>query len=406
MKFKHKKTKLSILTCCIFLILLPLTSHCSNKTEHLIKNKSIMINDTLPSEEFAIGTEICSFRIITLTDKFFSFRKPDYNGGFFFGLQIASATNREHNKKVEFDKIKKISNYIIYAKEDVSARQGTWYIPHYNMYYIKIEPPFDISTFDLDSYKGEWLLYKEAEARSILPQDLMVLAQLNVYSSNNKDETMQWDKYVESLNNFQRKAIQNETFDLELIDKLKEEKKYDTIIRTTTSNLYYNTDLEAYEQPLDSNIFYLIRKKYYTNGAIKEKHYFYPGVYTSNALPIFSVYFDELGEANNAKSYMMEYGFNGAHITIEYLIKLLDYEKQINFKTGEGKPIMTINNSVNPHDINRGNIERLNIRSKWQITADDDPKSSIGLLIKHEDDSETVYLIDKSTRIILKKFKR
>lgn len=365
-----------------------------------------MVYDTLQSEVFSFGEGALSFRVLTLADKFFSFRKPDYNGGFFFGLQIASATQKEYDKEVEFDKIKKINNYIIYAKEELSARQGTWYIPHYNMYYIKIESPLDISTFDLDSYNGEWLSYKEAEARSILPQDLMVLARLNVFSSENKDETMQWENYVESLSNFQMKAIQNEIFDLKLIDKLKEEKKYDAIIHTSTGDLYYNTDLEACEQPLDSNIFYFIRKKYYTNGMIKEKHYFYPGVYTSNALPILSIYFNEGGEAINANQYMMEYGFNGANITIEYLIKLLSYEKQINFQAGEGKATMMINKEVNTHDINQGNAERLSIRSKWQITADDDPKSSIGLLIKHNNESETIYLIDKQTRIILKKFKR
>lgn len=398
------------LRCSIFSVFILVSIVCctNNKKDNFGNPPNIiytMPQDTLKPEEFSFGGDaVSSFRIITLGDKFFSYRKPDYNGGFFIGLQTASATRKEHEKKVEFDKLKKINNYIIYCKEDISQRSGTWDIPQYNMYYIKIEPPLDICTFDLESYAGEWQPYLNM-GMSPLPDPMMVLSRLNIYSSENPHETQQWEKYVGAVNTFREEALKMDTLDLDMIHQLRALGKYDTIMQTDRSILYINTDLEVYEQPLAKDIFYIIRKKYYPNGIMKEKFYFYPGVYTSHALPVFSFNYDENGEVY-IKDFLMEYSFTGATTTIEYLLELMRREGNINPDTGEGKATMKINGWVDPRGIDQGNEERLSIRSKWQITADDDFKSSIGILIKHKDDSETVYLIDKPTRTILKRFKR
>ena len=92
------------------------------------------------------------------------------------------------------------------------------------------------------------------------------------------------------------------------------------------------------------------------------------------------------------------------NILEDFCVKLLEREGFINLKTGNGKATMQISHHIDPYAPSHG-TPRLSIRAPWGIQADTNSDSTLGLLVSHND-VETVYIIEKLSRTILKKFTR
>lgn len=395
-----------ILTAAVAAIFTAYTASCKPTTKN---NPMATHGEALPAEYYgwdALSDMHHFFRVITLENELFNYRKPDYDGGFYLRFQLRDATEREYNREVAFDKLNApIKDYIAHYSDAGANDIGHGFqIPSYNIWYVQLSEPFNPQTFDFQNQ--EWKPYNEGWAKGILPDPLMLSSRLNVYASKMKDSLFDAKAYEQeqAAKREQLAGAGNERCDMELIEQLKQSGKFDTIIHKECCMLYVNTDLEYYEQPTAPDSFYITYKKFYPSGTLKERRQFLPGIYVSNCMPIgIDAYYDETGALANVRYEERRIFPFHQMVTVDYLILLLEYEGWIDRKTGKGKATMHINGHVDPHK--PGNGERLTIRSSWQIQASDEPNSTVGLLAS-DNGVEVSYIIDKNSRTILKKFRR
>ena len=369
----------------------------------------ISYGEVLPAEYYewdALSDKHHFFRVITSENDLFDYRKPDYNGGFYLRFQLRDATEREYNKEVPFDELNSPPrDYIAhFASDGASDIGGGFSIPEFNIWYVQLDEPFDPYTFDFEN--REWKSYNHDYARGLLPDPMLLYTRLNIYTSKMKDSLFDAEAYQQEQTARIEQATNGgkERCDMGLIEQLKQAGIFDTIISNDDCIRYVNTDLEYYEQPAASNVFYITYKKFYPSGAIKEQRKFLPGIYVSNCLPIgIAAHYDESGTLTDTNYEERRIFPFPQMATVDYLIQLLEYEGWINPKTGKGKAVMQINHHINPHK--PGNGERLTIRSTWQVQASDELNGTIGLLASGNG-VEMSYIINKNSRTILKKFKR
>ncbi len=88
----------------------------------------------------------------------------------------------------------------------------------------------------------------------------------------------------------------------------------------------------------------------------------------------------------------------------EFCAELLSREGFIDLDSGNGKVVMKINTNIDPHAPGHGE-PCLSIRAPWGMQADDTPNGTVGL-IAVRDGVETVFIINKNSHTILKKFTR
>ena len=365
--------------------------------------------DTLPPNEFRIDIHENHFFycIIAPIDDLFDYRRPDYNDGFYIFYQVATLSDKEVRKKTPIDKAKQppknfIAHYASDGHYDTGGGLG-FQIPYYQVTYVEVPIDYDFNTFDAAHYDGQWKPHDWN-----CPDYMLLRSTLNVYANEKREAAGYLEAHNQVLLAEQDEVLYaafRERLDLNVIEQLKANKQYDTIIKTDSSTLYLNTDLESVEYPSAPDVFHVIRRTFYPNGSLKERQKFLPGVYTSFSLPIgLSGAYDESGQLEMPNMDGITIFPFPQMANVEFCVRLLEREGYIDRKTGTGKATITINQHVNPHEPNHGET-RLSIRSPWNIQADDTPNSTVGLLIQH-DDIETVYIIDKNSRNILKTFNR
>lgn len=365
--------------------------------------------EALPAESYAYGDDgEMQFRVITLANEFYGYRKPDYKGGFYLWMQKAWATKKEIANQTPFDSLQNIpQNYLLhYIPQNGGKSTNDWSIPEFYIFYKKLTPPFDIDTIHLADTAG-WESYIEAEARGQVPDPMLPYTRLNMFYFDKKNSNIQTDyKPYLSLHIYEQEEALTVEEIFETIKDLKNREVYDTLITRNQYMIYINTDLACYEQPAQPDAFYITHMQLYPDGKLKERYHFLPGVYTSYTIKSgYSERYDEDGEPQ-FHFHDLDYFPNPLYgAGLPYLFELLKQEGWIDPENGIGKPVMTMNKDVDPHADFHG-VERLSIRSMWNIQVDHTTTGSVGLLVQHEDDMQTVYIIDKLSGNILDKFKR
>lgn len=392
-----------------FIIGLFITMAC-NRAETMEERVTIPSHcEALPANSYAYGDDGQSlYRVITLGNAVYKYRKPDYKGGFYLWMQMAWATNKEVKNQVMFDSLQSIPrNYIIhYTPFNRGESTNDWNTSEFYIFYKKLTPPFDIDTFNYSDTVG-WESYFEAHVRGQVPDPMLLYGDINRYSFDKKNKSIGSDvsrNVTLPIYNQEYALTAEEIF--RTIRELKSRSEYDTLLTRNEYRIYINTDLQCYEQPAQPDAFYITYMQFYPNGALKERYHFLPGVYTSNTLK-FSYFERYNGEDERYLHFQdIDYLPNIFYgVSLPYLFELLTVEGWIEPERGKGKPVMKINKYVDPYD-SFHEEERLSIRSMWNIQVDHSKTGSVGLLVKHEDDTETVYIIDKLSGNILNKFKQ
>jgi len=364
--------------------------------------------DTLPSEKHSMDEKRnwYLFRIIAPDDYAFDYRLPDYNGGFYLFFQNVQATAKEMDKQIPFDKLKADPiNYVLrYRPAGEQDIGGGFAIPQYNVYSIILPSGVGFEQFDPESENNEWEPYKGVFGGSLLPCPDILSTRLYAYSIEKYDALNLDQAIVEKARAEYTEFIYagQARYDLSAIQQLKDKNQYDTIVHSETHNVYFNVDLEIYEQSTAPDDFLITYKKFYPNGALKELRRFLPGVY-GQSLPVgLTASYNEAGEPENI---LMDEIFRFPKMAnVDFCVKLLEREGFIDLKTGSGKATMQINHHIDPHAPSHG-TPRLSIRAPWGIQADSNLGSTLGLLVSR-DGVETVYIIGKLSRTILEKFTR
>ena len=343
-------------------------------------------------------------RPVLIGEKYFGYRAYDYKGGFYICTQIAVANKKEIQKQVKFDDIKEQYVYLMHYIPQGRANSNSWEIQQYRMYCLELPSLESLDTINFETIANNpnWKWAPDIIKPS-MPDYYILWNHLNEHE---QIEELRQAQRVETASKWQEKmydAMEKESqFDfIGLIQKLKAQNQYDTIVKTGYSSLYVNTDYLCYEIADDPEVFYVTKREYYPNGTLKSRNYFFSGVYQSESQPFgpYMVY-DEKGEL--VKSELLNPVFFA--FDMEYYLGWLEARNYIDPKTGRGKPVMKINTHVDPHAPSYGS-PRLDIRTNWQIQIDEEA-GTVAILIKEDDDKETVFIFSNSSKIIWDKFNR
>jgi hypothetical protein len=372
---------------------------------------------TLPPVFYAERTDVdyCCFRTVLIGDEDFDFRVYDYKGGFYICAQIAIADKEEHERQEAFDRLKRQAVYLMHYIPIGRANPNSWEIQQYQVHYLKLPSLNSLDAIDFETIVNhpDWETNYKLDldvVGSRMPDYLLPWNQLSQYAQESWSvKTKQpWREKSDDV------AYEGHRFDMRLINELKEQGQYDTIVKTDSSTLYINTDYVSYEIADDPAIFFVEERKYYPDGMLKSKKCFIAGVYTSESMLVGPcVFYDEKGELTDGTYPEIEQSMFPEYLSpnfpttlsLEYLLRFLEKRNYIDSKTGKGKPVMTINAYIDPHAPSHG-TPRLSIRSNWQIQTDDEPNGSVALLIKKDDETETVYLFSKNSKMIWDRFDR
>ena len=133
---------------------------------------------------------------------------------------------------------------------------------------------------------------------------------------------------------------------------------------------------------------------------LKNQGYFLSGVYQSESL-LFGPYvtLDESGNPIHIEALNQAFFFDMA-----YYLGWLEARNHIDTKTGKGKPTIRINAHVNPHEPSHGET-RVRIETNWQVQTDEEA-GTVAILIKEDDDKETVFIFSNASKIMWDKFNR
>jgi len=347
-------------------------------------------------------------RPVLIGDEDFDYRAYDYNGGFYICTQIAVADKKEIEQQVEFDKIKEQYVYLMHYVPQGKAKSDSFEIQQYRMFCLQLPSLQSIDTINFETIANnpDWKWAPDIIKPSMpdyyilwnqLKDNVKELKQTEkAVATDTADATPQWIRKLYA--NMEREP----KCDTRLVDKLKAQGQYDTIVKTGHSTLYVNVDYCSYEIADDPDVFYVKKREYYSDGTLKSFNYFLPGVYQSELLTFGpSGAYDEKGKIiygaiQNPLFFLMN---------MAYYLKWMENRNHINSKTGKGKPVMKINNYIDPHAPSYG-VPRLKIQTNWQIQTSGDNDEYLSILIKNDSGTETVFIFSKNNHIIWDKFNR
>jgi hypothetical protein len=343
-------------------------------------------------------------RPVLIGDADFGYRAYDYKGGFYIATQIAVANQKEIQQHTAFDNIKEQHVYLMHYIPIGRAKPNSWEIQQYRMYRLELPSLQSLDTINFATIANnpDWEWATQPDYLFLWNQLDEQVKELKQADTQKTEEAMQqWNEKVIA-------AMENESkFDvIGQIKKLKAQNNYDTIVKTGHSTLYVNTDYLCYEIADDPELFYVTKREYYSDGAPKSRSYFFAGVYQSESLPFGpSVAWDKKGKIIHSEVLQpVFFAFN-----MQYYLKWLEARNYIDPRTGKGKPVMKINTHINPHAPSHG-ATRVGIESNWQIQIDDVPGTgvpdTVAILIKGDNDKETVFIFSNSSKIIWDKFNR
>lgn len=345
---------------------------------------------------------------LLIGEEYFDYRAYDYKGGFYICTQIAFVDKKEKEQHVAFDQIKEQYLYLMHYVPIGRAKHNSWEIQNYRMYCLELPSLESLDTINYETIANdpEWKLSYEVliGGKNSMPSYMVLWNTLTdgVKELNQNHAVQPSDMAFQWARKFNEGMEKESPFNAGLVDELKAKGQYDTIVKTDYSTLYMNTDYECYEILDDPEVFYVSAQEYYPDGKIKSKKYFLQGVYNTESL-LFGPYasWNEKGEIIHADLatpffYSMEMG---------YYFGWMDARHYIDLKTGKGKPVMKINAHIDPHAPSSGAL-RLEIQTDWQIQTDGDDDEFLSVLIKNDNDTETVFIFKRSSKIIWDKFTR
>jgi len=385
------------------------------------------------------------FRPVLIGEKYFGYRAYDYKGGFYICTQIAVANKKEIKKQVEFDNIKEQYLYLMHYIPMDRKTPNSWEIQQYRMYCLELPSLQSLDTINFETIANNpgWKWAPEIIKPS-MPDYLILWNHLNEQVEELKQtEIEEWIKesygtrenfydtiesvfgkrgnifgaidesklhiyWAENFKKYQRDSKFNEAFEkdfhsdiLRLVRELKAQGQYDTIAKINNSTLYVNTDYFSYEIADDPDVFYVTKREYYPNGTLKSRGCFLSGVTNSESV-LFGPYeyYDKEGKLTHFEQQNQIFFAFG----MEYYLGWLAARNYIDPKTGRGKPTMRINTNFNPHKPNEYG-ERVRIESNWQMQIDEEV-GTVAILIKEDNDKETVFIFSNSSKIIWDKFNR
>ena len=433
----------------LFLFLLLITS-CNRETNvKTIDTQTKWGTGSPVLYEDRIDRDFCYFRPVLIGEEYFGFRAYDYKGGYYICTQIAVASKKENERQVKFDQIKEQYLYLVHCIPMDGIKYKLWEVPQYQIYYLKLPSmeSLDSINYETIAQRPEWRTYYETvigNMKGRMPDWLLLRNRLgdkaeelkqakieewidelygtrenfydtiksvfgtreNIFGAIEESKLdIYWAKYLKT---HQRESKFDDAFEkdvhsdmIRLVRKLKAQGQYDTIVKTNNSMLYVNTECFSYEIADDPEVFYVIKREYYPNGTLKSRGCFLSGITNSESL-LFGPY--EYYDKNGKLTYFEQINQIFFAFDMEYYLGWLEARNYINTKTGKGKPTMSINTHINPREPSHGET-RVRIETNWQIQVDEE-EDTVAILIKEEDDKETVFIFSNSSKIIWDKFNR
>jgi len=215
------------------------------------------------------------FRPVLIGEKYFDYRTYDYKGGFYICAQIAIADKKEHEKQVRFDRIKRQSVFLMRYSPKPGNNYSTYGIQDYTIHYLKLPSLNSLDTINFETVASnpEWRTLHDLAVEDSTMPDYMLLLNYHREQVKELEQTKITEPIFGREKRFQSEWVQKffatiekeSPLDIRLVEELKAQCKYDTILKTGHSTMYIDTDYTCYEILNDPEVFYVSERKYYPN---------------------------------------------------------------------------------------------------------------------------------------------
>lgn len=342
------------------------------------------------------------FRAVpTLKNTLTKFEIPDYKGGFYIVIQLAESNKLK--EEMDFDKCKLLGTYLMHYIPQGTVKPNSWEVPNFTIKTLEISSLDEVENINFETIASDpgWV----SQFGLNFPDYLMVRYEITKY-----EDSLPVDPPFSDWQDKLRLMIQSTSTELSkeyqsVIDKLKEEDKYDTILKMDSCLVYINTDYLICETFDDPGLFFIRQTSYSPDGKIKDFQFFLPGIYTNKSMLLCSFYLNSEGSwvmSEFDDFYTMINCPPEFPTSLDRLFCVLQEHGYIDAKTGKGKPVMKINYHVDPKAPSHG-ATRLEIKANWMIQVDDE-YSTISAC--DENDMLTTFILQKNNSRFLDKFTR